>query len=70
MAKIKLTTSNYSELLDDWANGISTDNVLFFIKSEINENEIYQTAWTKNLLIQISSFDNFISKIIYIDTIN
>ncbi|WP_396139113.1 hypothetical protein [Flavobacterium sp.] len=70
MAKIKLTTSNYSELLDDWANGIATDNVLFFIKSEINENEIYQTAWIKNLLIQISSFDNFISKITYIDTIN
>lgn len=72
MANIKLTTSNYDKVLSDWENNISNsrENVLYFLKSEINETDIQQMAWKKNMLISISGVDSFTSKITFIDTLN
>lgn len=72
MANIKLTPQNLENKLDEWENNVGTsrDDVYYFLTSVINETDIQQMAWDKNLLISISSVDNFTSKIIFVDTLN
>jgi hypothetical protein len=72
MANIKLTTSNYDNKLADWENNIGTTraDILYFLTSEINETDIQQVAWKKNVLISITRVDNFTSKITFLDTLN
>ena len=72
MANIKLTANNFDNKLEDWKNNVSTSrvDVLYFLTSEINETDIQQVAWEKNLLISISGVDNFTSKITFVDTLN
>ena len=72
MANIKLTANNFDNKLEDWKNdvGFSRADVLYFLTSEINETDIQQVAWEKNLLIAISSVDSFTSKIIFVDILN
>jgi hypothetical protein len=72
MANIKLTASNFDNKLEDWKNNVSTSraDVLYFLTSEINEIDIQQVAWEKNLLISISSVDNFTSKITFVDILH
>jgi len=72
MANIKMTSSNFDDILQDMADNIgdSRTNNYYFSPSELNENSIRQLAWEKNILLTINSIDSFIQKVIYLDKLN
>jgi hypothetical protein len=69
MANIKLTVTNYDSKLEDWKNntGTTRDDILYFVKTEMNISDIRQVAWDKGLIIQIDGVDDFSSKITFVD---
>lgn len=72
MANIKMTIDNYDDILEDMASdsGTSRTDTYYFSPTELNESTIRQLAWTKNLILNISSIDSFVSKVIYSDILN
>jgi len=72
MANIKMTTSNYDDILDDMATDTGTartDN-FYFSTNELNESSIRQFAWEKNVILSIQSVDSFVSKVNFSDILN
>lgn len=71
MANIKLTQSNFDNMLSNWKTNKDTSrgDIFYFITEEINERDIRQVSWKKNILINISQVDNYVSKITFVDSL-
>lgn len=72
MANVKMTPSNYDDILDDMATNTGsarTDN-FYFSPTELNEISIRQLGWEKNLVLTIQGVDSFVSKVNFSDILN
>lgn len=67
-----MTIDNYDDILEAMASdsGTSRTDNYYFSPTELNESTIRQLAWTKNLILSITSVDSFVSKVIYSDILN
>lgn len=72
MANIKMTIDNYDDILEAMAEnlGSSRTDIYYFSPTELNESTIRQMAWDKNLILNISYVDSFVSRVIYQDILN
>lgn len=71
MANIKLTNLNKQNLLLDWKNdSANRSDILYFIKDDININEIERLAFDIGILIRLENHDGTILKITFIDLLN
>jgi hypothetical protein len=72
MANVKMTPSNYDDILDDMATNTGsarTDN-FYFSPTELNEISIRQLGWEKNVVLTIQQVDSFVSKVNFSDILN
>jgi hypothetical protein len=69
MANIKMTPSNYNNILNDMATdtGSARTDSYYFSSTELNESSIRQLGWEKNLVLTIQGVDSFISKVNFSD---
>jgi hypothetical protein len=72
MANVKMTPSNYDDILDDMATntGSARTDSFYFSPTELNEISIRQLAWEKNLVLTIQGVDTFVSKVNFSDILN
>lgn len=72
MANVKMTPSNYDDILDDMATntGSARTDSFYFSPTELNEISIRQLAWEKNLVLTIQGVDSFVSKVNFSDILN
>lgn len=72
MANVKMTPSNYDDILDDMATntGSARTDTFYFSPTELNEISIRQLAWEKNLVLTIQGVDTFVSKVNFSDILN
>lgn len=72
MANVKMTPSNYDDILDDMATntGSARTDTFYFSPTELNEISIRQLAWEKNLVLTIQGVDSFVSKVNFLDILN
>ena len=72
MANVKMTPSNYDDILDDMATntGSARTDSFYFSPTELNEISIRQLGWEKNLVLTIQGVDSFVSKVNFSDILN
>lgn len=72
MANVKMTPSNYDDILDDMATntGSARTDTFYFSPTELNEISIRQLGWEKNLVLTIQGVDSFVSKVNFSDILN
>jgi len=72
MANVKMTPSNYDDILDDMATntGSARTDTFYFSPTELNESSIRQLGWEKNLVLTIQGVDSFVSKVNFLDILN
>jgi hypothetical protein len=63
MAVIKMTKNNYDSTVNDMKNntGASRTDTYYFSKDEINLKDLRDLAWKKNVVVTISSIDDYVS---------
>ena len=71
MANIKLTNQNKQIVLLDWKNdSANRADILYFIKDDININELEKLAFDIGVLIKIENHYSSLLKITFIDFLN
>ena len=70
MPNVKINQANYDNKLIDWKNSATNrSDLLYFVTDEMNEKDIQQLAWEKDLIIKIEMI-GFLSKITFLDILN
>ena len=65
MAIVKMTKNNYDSTVNDMKNntGSSRTDTYYFSKDEINLKDLRDLAWKKNVVVTISSIDDYVSSV-------
>jgi len=70
MANRKMTNANKVALLTDWfVSPTNRGDILFFILTDVNGEQLVSDAFGKGLMIAFTRVDNLMGKIAFIDVL-
>jgi|688.fasta_scaffold327185_2 hypothetical protein len=72
MANIKATANNIDQIITDMENntGSARSDSFYFVSNELSPNTIRQMAWDQNIVLTISSINDYNSKFVFFEILN